>query len=182
MRRMKFKPRLAVPAALIAALLAGGCLLSGTFTVDEKFTFELREGLYFHAADVTGDAEWQDHKDDIDKVDMVGFELWLTNHLNTPSEFSLYVDDFGETQWTTADQVRANTVKVFGSLTLKPGVGGQTHITYGESLGMFSNVAELRRLTRQGQFHVYGVSTAAAGSEFTVDSARVVVTFTASVR
>lgn len=180
MRRLPFGPRLALPALLIA-LVGGGCLLSGTFTVDETFTFEVQEGLYFHAADVTDKDEWQEHKDDIDNVDMVGFELWMTNHQNTAAAFSIYVDDFGETQWGSGEEVRANAVKVFGDLALKPGEGVQTHITYGESLGMFSNVAELRRLAREGRFHVYGVSTASAGSQFTIDSARVIVTFTASV-
>lgn len=181
MRRMRIKSRLVFPGVLIAALMAGGCLLSGTFTVDEKFTFEVQQGLYFHAADVTDEDDWQEHKDDIDNVDLVGFELWMTNHQNSPATFSIYVDDFGEPQWTTGAEVQVNGVKVFGDLPLKPGEGVQTHITYGESMGYFSNVAELRRLAREGRFHVYGMSTAAAGSEFTIDSARVIVTFTASV-
>ncbi len=181
MRRMLIKSRLVLPGALVTALILGGCLLSGTFTVDEKFTFEVQEGLYFHAADVTDESDWQEHKDDIDNVDMVGFELWMTNHQSTPASFSVYVDDFGEPQWTGAADVESNAVKVFGDLALKPGDGVQTHVTYGESLGMFRNVGELRRLAREGRFHVYGISSAAAGSEFTIDSARVVVTFTASV-
>lgn len=165
---------------VIVLLTAGGCLLSGTFTVDEKFSFTVEDQYYFHAADVTDEDDWKEHKDNIDYVDMVGFELWMTNQGSTAASFSIYVDDFGEPQWNSAAEIQGNCVKVFGELTVAAGPGTQTHITYGESMAYFRNVAEIRRLAKEGQFHVYGLSTAAPGTEFTIDSARVIVSFTVS--
>ncbi len=174
------KSVLALLTVLSAALLIGGCLMSGTFTIVEEFSFTSEQAIYFYPVDVTDEEEWKDHKDDIDRIDIIGFELWITNNQAAPDTLAVYIDDYGETEWNSLAQLQANTVKVFGDLAIAGGVGTQTHVTYGQSLGYIQNVAELRRLAKEGRFHYYGTSPGDGAAGYTVDSVRVVLTFEAS--
>lgn len=78
----------------LIALLAAGCLVSGTFVIVEDFTFTAQSGFYFHPVDITTECDWADHKDDIDQIDVVGVEFWITNTESGPGTFDAYVNDF----------------------------------------------------------------------------------------
>lgn len=174
------KSALALLTVLSAALLISGCLVSGTFTIVEEFSFTSANDIYFYPVDVTDEEEWEDHKDDIDWIDIIGFELWITNNQVLPDTLAIYLDDFGADTLTSLAQLQANAVKVFGDLAIAGGVGTQTHVTYGQSLGYIQNVAELRRLAKEGMFHYYGTSPGDGAAGYTIDSVRVVLTFEAS--
>ncbi len=163
---------------LLIALLATGCLLSGTFVVDQSFSFSTSgSGFYYYAVDVTGNSVWNDHHDDIDAIDLVGFELWLHNGGSENLTFNAYVDDADNSLCTSQSCLDGNTTKtqIIAGLTVAP---GDRHITYVESFNYLKNLDKLKALAKEGKLNMYG--TAAGSGTLTVDSGKIIVTFSAS--
>ena len=168
----------ALAAAILAAVTLSGCLLvSGTFVIVKTFSFTTQSQFYHYAVDITDEGDWKDHKDKIDNIDLVGFELWITSHETIPITLNAYLDSMHTTPYATQLAVEANATKVLEGLTVAPGAN---HVSYGGSFSYLTNVDELKRLVRIGQFDYYGTATGGTGAGFKVDSARVIVTFSAS--
>ena len=164
--------------AVIVALIVTGCyIISGTFVIIKKFTFTTETGFYHELVDITNEADWKNHKDEIDDIDLVGFELWFTNNEAFEVTFNAYVDDGAAPEYSTFSEVDANADKVLDNLILPAGPGGKTHITYGNSFKFIENVDKLKKAVKSGKFHFYGVSSGGTATGFVVDSAVVVVTF-----
>jgi len=173
-----------IVSAAVLLLFLAGCLLSGTFVsvifiADEDFTTQ--DEFYYYNVDLTENDIWEDHKDNIKDIDLVGFEVWITNHESEVRTFSVYVDEATEPEYTTLSQVQANATIALDNLTLKAGPGVQTHVTYGQSFLYLHNVETLKNLVEDGAFHYYGVSDGGSSAGYTIDSVRVVITFTAGV-
>jgi hypothetical protein len=162
-----------------------GCLVSGTFVT--TFTFgnfgiTVDQQLYHFKVDLSGNSTWEEHKDNIKDIEVVGFEVWITNFQSGSPTFNVYVDDADQPEYTTVSEVQANATKVIENLSLKPGPNVQTHVTYGQSFKYLKNVDKLKELAHAGAFHFYGmVDGATPDSDYKLDSARVIVTFTAGL-
>lgn len=163
-------------AAGMLLVLTGCFIVSGTFTIEEDFSFTAQSGLYHYLADVTDEQDWIDHKDDIDNIDGVGYDIWFTNLGASNVTFNIWIDEASEPEYTTFAQVSANTVKIMDNLTLPPGV---SHLTYGNSFGYIQNVETIRTLGMTGKFRMYGATKTGAGGPFVIDSGKVIFTFTA---
>ncbi len=171
--RMKI---LALAGLIVVAAVVSGCLVSGTFIIVETFDFTAATGFYHYTVDITDEPDWEDHKDDIDMVDVVGAEFYITSTEPGDVTFSVWVDDFGDVH-ATEGAVEANATPIIEDFTVAPGT---TKITYAQSLGMIKNVDRLKALAKLGQFEYYGTSTGNTGTSFVVDSGKVIVTFSAS--
>jgi len=158
-------------------LLAGCILISGTFVIVEPFSFTTHTGFYYYNIDITDEPDWEDHKDDIDNVDLVGFEMWFQNNSATSVSFRVYIDDPDEPVYSSFSEVDANASLILSDLKLPE---GETHLTYGNSFAYVQNVEALKELVKGGEFHFYGVSTGGANPMYQVDSGMVIVTFSAS--
>jgi hypothetical protein len=166
--------------AVILALMVTGCyIISGTFVIIKKFSFTSETGFYHEMVDVTNEADWKNHKDEIDDIDLVGFELWFTNNETFDVTFNAYVDGPGAPEYTTFAEVDANADKVLDNLILPAGPGTRTHVTYGNSFKFIESVDKLKKAVLNGKFHFYGVSSGGTATGFVVDSAVVIVTFSA---
>ena len=174
----KAKKKLVPILAAGLAILLAGCLISGTFVLDIKFTAaELaRHGnLYYTEVDLTENDIWEDHADELDEVQSVGFEMWITND-GPQTTFDLYVDKSSGTVFTDPEDVADSTVQVLRGLTLA--ADRQTHITYGSSFTYLTNISTLTKLAKSGMFHFYATWT--QETDVTLDSIRVVVVISAS--
>ncbi len=171
------KRNLSLPFILVAALLAAGCLLvSGTFVIVEDFSFTAQGDFYFYQVDITDEEDWEEHKDQIDAIDVVGFEFFITSTAATDITFSAYVDDYsGIGPIPTA--VPGTATVILDEITIPPGA---SHIIYAESLTLIQGVDRLKALTKTGQFDYYGTSSADVDDVFTIDSAKIIVTFSAT--
>jgi len=167
---------LALAGLIAVSALITGCLVSGTFIIVEDFDFTAASGFYHYTVDITDEADWEDHKDDIDMVDAVGAEFYITSTEADAVTFSVWVDDFGDVH-ASEGAVEANATPIIEDFTVQPGT---TKITYVQSLGMIKNVDRLKALAKLGQFEFYGTSTGNTGTSFVVDSGKVIVTFSAS--
>jgi len=164
-------------AACLAVLLAG-CLISGTFVLDLKFTaaeLDKYSNHYYTEVDLTENEIWQDHEENLDEVQSVGFEMWITN-VGPQTTFNMYVDPAGSTMFTDTSTIADSTTLVLRGLTLA--ADHQTHITYGSSFKYLTNINVLTKLARTGMFNFYATWTQA--SNVTLDSMRVVVVISAS--
>ena len=165
----------------VTVLLLAGCIVSGTFVVTlliDRDEFTTGDNFYYYGVDLTDEDVWQDHKDDIESIDVVGFELWITNNSGSATTFNIWIEDIGQPQRTTIAQVQANATQVVQDLSVPT---GSSHVTYGQSLSHVINIPTLRALAMSGAFHYYGSSSVGGpGAQYVVDSARVIVTLTAS--
>jgi hypothetical protein len=156
------------------ALLAGGCIFSGTFIITEPIEFSAHDDFYFYQIDLTDNAAWKKHGNKIDKIDAVGVELYITNENN--STFNAYVDSYsGPSSNPTA--VPGDAITVIDSLALP---AGPSVITYKESLKIITGLDELKTLVKKGMFDFYATSSSLVGTEFVIDSGKVIVTFSAN--
>jgi hypothetical protein len=167
------------PIALlgIAALFAAGCIVSGQFTIVINIEDEIAyvdQVLNSEEIDLTDDDTWEEHKDDIQKIIDVKFELTLVNGTGGPVTGEIYVS---ETEYTSAADVQANALLVVSGVVVD--ANDTRTISFTESAQYISNLNELLDLVEQGHFFVYGL---AADPPFviTVESgARLLVTFSA---
>lgn len=169
---------------LVALALLTGCLLSGTFVIVisiEKVDFTTRTGFYYYHIDLSEEQDWLDHKDDIKDIDLVGFELWITNHEDVARTFSVYVDDDASLPDSNSSltDVKSNATLVLDEFELDAGPNKQMRVTYGQSFKYLKNVETLKSLVEKGTFDYFGVSSGGTASGYTIDSARVIITFTA---
>ncbi len=176
-----FRRNLATGGIVSALLLLAGCLVSGTFVVvyvhDKPFIAQ--DEFYFYDVDITGESVWKDHRDKIKDIDLVGFELWITNNESAPRKFSIYLDGPDEPEYTTLEEVQDNATIVLEGLPLPAGPGGKAHVTYGQSFKYLRNVPTLLKLVESGKFNYYGISDGGASAGYTIDKAKVIITFTA---
>ncbi len=153
-----------------------GCIVSGTFIVVESFTFTAFSGFYFYQVDVTSTSTWEDHSDDIDFIDAVGTEFYITSNETSDVVFNVYIDDYSG-PGASPTSVPGSATKVIDNLTVSPGT---TMISYSESLGFITGIERLKELAKEGQFDYYATSTGNLGTTFVVDSGKVIITFSAS--
>lgn len=170
--RMKL---LALAGLMAVAALVTGCLVSGTFILVEDFSFTARTGYYHYSVDLTTEPDWQDHKDDIDAIDAVGFEFSIESSEAGSTTFNAWVTAAG-TNFTSVAEIEAGATQVITDFTINPGT---TTMTYAQSLGHISNLTTLKALVKTGKFEYYGTSTN-PDYVFDVIDGKVIVTLSAS--
>ena len=174
MKNMLIKIGLPLPVFMI--ILVAGCIMSGTFVIVEKFTPTAEDEFYYEGVDFTDNATWQEHGDQIDFIDAVGFELYTRSTAAEDVTFDIYVDKYSGPD-ASPDAVPGTATKVIGGVTVSPGT---KTVTYAESLKLIKGLDRLKTLAKTGQMDLYGTSTGGVGSTFVIDSIKVVVTFSAS--
>jgi hypothetical protein len=105
---------------------------------------------------------WDDHKDDIDKIEVVGFEVWITNH--APFTFTAYMDEFGGTLYTSVTDVEDFTTQVLEPVSVPLTVGSTRIISYKQSFDYLTNTEALRDYVENGKFNYFGILSGASVS------------------
>jgi hypothetical protein len=165
--------RIPVVALLVLSMAAvfSGCLISGT----ESFSKDLGDfnvtanSFDGENVDLTEDSTYEDHQDEIQLVDRVGFSMSLVNVSGVETQVSVYISD--NPNLATPAQVKDLATLIFEDLVVP--VGGRT-IDYKESLDLLQNFSALQDAVERGTFTVYAV----AGGDYNVDVNDVVVTIT----
>jgi len=181
---LKSKKIILLPLIVIVLFLAG-CLVSGTFNVVKTIPFSTQTGYYPYAVDITDEADWEKHKDKLDEVELIGFELWITNFEPVEWKFWAYADNFNDECLSLSCFNESTTkFKIFDTLTVSAAVvtgGSHKYVSYVESFKYLGNQEKLKKMLLTGQFNYYGFATGGtSGSGGIVDSVRLIVTFNAS--
>lgn len=176
----KYKSKTIILGLILICLVFVGCkdiILSGTFVfVETIINFTAQGGIYYDSIDITRDSDWDEHKDKIDFVDAVGVEFFITSTETGNVTFDAYIDDYVQfVVYPIAIPITAT--QIIDSLVVEP---GSTHVTYQQSLGFLTGLDRLKELAKLGQFNYFGESTGNDGTTFLIDSAKIIVTVSAS--
>jgi hypothetical protein len=172
----KIKNRMGWFGMALTGLLLAGCILSGTFVISHKFTLSSMGSFFFYQVDITNEQVWKDHSDNIDFIDAVGLELYITSTEPTAVTFNAYVDNYSGDD-SNPVSVPTGIPIIIEDMTVST---GKTFITYAKSLTLIKNLDVLKKLVKKGKFDFYATTTGTPGTTFVVDSARIVVTLSAS--
>ena len=168
---------------VLAGLFVAGCLVSGTFVIveDVDFDFTADSGFYWYPVDLNGNSDWEDHKDDIDDIDAVGFEFTIENTSDVSSTFTVqFAAATGEADpLDEPTSIPDGAVTVISDLTVA--AEATRTVTYAESVGMISNLAALKAIIKSGRFDYYGTSSGGSGDfPFEVTDGKIIITVSAS--
>lgn len=164
-----------LPAAglLLAVIMISGCLFTATFVIHEPFKFTMQNDFYFEQVNLTDNATWEDHKDQIDFIDAVGMIMYITSAENGNVTFNAYADKYSGPS-SNPSSVPTTATKIINNLQVPP---GKTTITYKKSLTIITGLEKFKDLVEKGQFDFFATSSSGLGSSFRVDSGEVIVTF-----
>ncbi len=168
MLNLKSKIGLALFGAL--AISFAGCIVSGTFVIDETFKMSETDQFYSYRVDLTTDPIWIEHKDNIQMIEAVGFVLYIESSEN--ADLSLYV-------YKTTGAAPNPTEKPDSAVVIIDNLAvasGPQVITYAQSLAAITNLDYLKKLVFSGQFDFYALSNISDGETFKIDSATIIVT------
>jgi hypothetical protein len=174
-KMMKLKNRLSPVAVTALIFIVAGCIMSATFVVNETFSLDPADDYYAKRIDLTSDATWEDHEDEIQFIEAIGFELYTTSTEAENVIFNAYVDD-ATGPGPNMSSIPSGATKVVNNLTIAPGVN---KVTYLQSLKVLTNLETLKEKVKKGIFDFYGTSSGSDGETFTIDSITVVVTLSA---
>jgi hypothetical protein len=165
---------------LLGLFILNGCVVTGTFVIDfhVSSTDLDDEGEFIHfAVDLTEEDDWNDHKDKIKYIDNIGFQLWLTNGSDEPMSATFYIDDYVDSApYGDSLEVKANADLILTGLSAP--ADSKVYIDWPTSLSMVRNIDIIRTYAESGKFSVYSLNTSSS-INYTLDSANVIVTFTA---
>lgn len=169
----------ALVGMLASAVILAGCLLSATFVLQVFFKdtdFDENGVRYHKLVDITSEQDWKDHQDNIHTIDLIGFQIWITNDSTYSNSFNMFVDDGSAPTETTKSGVETNTTRIINALALP---ANQTkYLTYSTSLKILENEDKLKELVKSGVFHFYVLSKNPV-IDIEIDSVRVIATITA---
>jgi hypothetical protein len=173
-----FLKRYTKQVLVIAVLLAiAGCIISGQFTI----LINIADQVYFvdgvlnaEEIDLTDDATWEKHKDDIQNVVDVKFEMSIQNETSSEVTGEVYVST---TEYTSVGDVQDNATLVLSGIVVA--ANDTRDITFSESSQYITNLQTLLDLVKGGKFWVYGIAKDAPYTIRILGGTRLLVTFSA---
>ncbi len=165
---MKHTMRVLIPSLALAALTATGCFVtSGQVLV--KFDLpnpvhvtntSLVNGIY---VDLNKISAYKDHKDNIKNLTDIALLGTVTNNSGIPVDAEVWMVD-GSSLTLTADQVRAQGVRVWGPFHMDASTGTPNPIQIGwdQSSALFGagKAPLLAQVKGDGQFSLYVIAAA----------------------
>ena len=134
-----------------------GCLLSGTYVIyfteiDEIISTQ--DEWNWASVDLSENATWKDHEEDIKYIDEVGFSFKAQNLSSTDSATGrLYISD--EDSLMTIPLIKERATLIVDGIFLAP--EETKHILWNESFKYILNLDILKKHVESGQFHLYGI-------------------------
>lgn len=169
--------------SLLLVMLLTGCLFSGTFVITFHFipgTPDFVNGLVKECVDLSSNTTWDDHSDDIKRIDKITFDAVISNNVGAADTLSVYIAAT-TTAYTTAAQVEGATDVYPILLGYVTSLTGSDVLTVLEADALLqltgSNFESVKALVESGAFCVYITSTGATSGS--IDEANVYITFTA---
>jgi len=170
---------------LIAALtiVAAGCILSAQWSLSVPFDVAepFVNGVVKRTVDLAvEDGTWNDHKDNIDQIEKVGFDAIVVNSLATTDTLDMYLSATSSYSTRAAVLAAADTYPLLLGYVVPVGTDTLTRVEADALLQLSgANFTNVKNLVKTGNFTAYITSSggAAVGQ---IDTANVYVTFTAS--
>lgn len=155
--------RVAIPAVLLAFAAAGCILVSGQFLLDfslDDFTTTTETAVTSAEIDLTGESDYQDHKDDLKAIADIAVLGKITNNGSEAVGAEVWIAPNSSTIYTTADDVKAYTTKLWGPFTVQPGAANAVTVDWNKSSTLFSTAGKQMLLDEakgDGMFTLYAI-------------------------
>lgn len=166
-----------VVLSLTALVLLAGCgIVAITISIDQDLEVAGAGDFYYRAVDVTASPDWEEHVDDIEFVELVCFDIYLTNNEEVAVTFDGYIDEYNPLGICTnraCYEALTTPTRILKDIVIP--AGASRHITPGQSFDYIENIETMKTMARTGQFNFYGVSTGGSMVNFSVDSGRVII-------
>ena len=163
--------------AASCALVAGSaCLLTGTkvFSVELDDIVLSGDTLASVTADLLRNSTYEEHRDDIEHIDRVGFETRMVNGSSQDVTVSVWISEV--TDLTSASTVMEVGDRIVEGLTVA--AGSERELSYEDILDRLENEDALADAVESGEFAVYAVSDTGVPLSVTFTDNLLVVTFT----
>lgn len=160
-----------------------------SFKLAEDTTLRWYDNFYYGQVELSDSSDWEEHKDNIKDIDMVGFELWATNNTDTEKSYSVYAsyEGSGLNGLTSRPEIEGQATLILDSIPLsaKAQAGlplNSTYITYGQSFAYLNNIDKLKDYVKKGSVRFFAMEMGGADTtDVHIDSMLVIVTFTAGL-
>ena len=163
--------------AVMVAPFTAGCIFSGQFTIVVNVQDEIAyvdQVLNSAEIDLTANSTWDDHRDDIQNIVDVKFELTAENNTSSAVTGEVYVS---ENKYTTAEDVQDSATLVLSGIVVDP--NHTRTISFTESSKFIRDMPTLLDLVEKGHFFVYGLAEDAPFVITIQPGARLLITFSA---
>lgn len=155
--------RLWIPATMLAALMAAGCVLTSgqfivTFDFPDPLTVTSPSALAGVAVDLNTISDYNDHKEDLKDVADLAIVGDVVNLTGTATDIEVWMVADPGSLLTTDAAVRGAGQKIWGSLNV-PG-NGKVHIDWNKSAGLFTGrKALIDQVKGDGRFDLYALGS-----------------------
>lgn len=170
-----------------AVLLFVACgIISGTwvisFKVAENEDLNWEGEFYYSEVDMSKESDWEDNKEHLKDVDLVGFELWATNNVDEDKLYRVYAAPGSSdlVPSSSLSAVEAGATLILDDVPLAASTS--TYVTYGNSFKYLKNFDQLVTYIEDGNVKFFSMEAGGAtNTDLHIDSLLVVVTFTAGL-
>jgi len=174
------KTRLSV-VLVTTAIVLGGCLFTGTFSIRvhlENLVADFSAGYLEQTVDLALlDDTWDEHSDDIERIEAIFLDAIVTNDTNEPDTLGVYIAE-------ASSLPAADIPTVARPLLTGYVVPAQATdiLTVVEAQQLWhsdqANLEAVKNLVKTGMFSIY-VTSSTASASVTLDEMNLYVTFTA---
>lgn len=159
--------------ALIAFFAMGAsCITTGNVMVVEyldDLSAATGQTITSGDVDLSENEDWEDHKEDINGIDDIGFACRIRNNANAAASGQLYVSP-NDKDYTTEAAIRANGILVLDGIVVP--AGETREILWQDSYDYLKNFELVKEIVFGEQFHYYFI---AAETPFDIDVTDIVL-------
>jgi len=162
------KKRIALTALLIASLIIGCGIATGTFTFGYELNGTIESSnasLEFEYVDLTTIDDYNDHKDNLKSVDNIAVVGSIINDGVAAVSGEIWLVD-NDTTYTDPDTVKHYGTRIFVSPVIP--AGDTLDIDWSDGLSYIENFSAVQTAVELGQFVLYGLGDSDA-FEVTMD-------------
>ncbi|TFH64974.1 MAG: hypothetical protein E4G91_04110 [Candidatus Zixiibacteriota bacterium] len=135
-------------------MLGNNCITSGNIIVVYEEIPDLvgQTNTSFNprSVDLTENGDWNEHRDQLNSVDDIGFACKITNHESTVATGQIWISD---KNYTTPDAVKASALKILDGIVVP--ANGTRSIEWKESADFLSNFLEAKKIVYTEKFNLY---------------------------
>ena len=143
--------------------LGNNCITSGNvvivFDLPDPPPAQTEDHFGGSKVDLGNNSDWQDHKDQLNSVDDIGFACKITNHKTTVATGQIWIS---EKFYSQADSMSASSLKILDGIAVPAATDTVTGVTrnieWKESYNYLEHFTEAKKIIydhRDDEFYVY---------------------------
>jgi hypothetical protein len=166
-------------ATASALLLSTACLLTGTkvFSVELDDIVLSGDTVASVTADLLRNSTYEEHRNDIEYIDRVGFETRMVNGSSQDATVAIWISEV--TDLDSATTIMDVGDRIVDAITVA--AGSERELSYEDILDLLKSEDALADAVKSGKFAVYAISEDGTPLTVTFTDNLLIVTFTVSL-